>query len=80
MVCGPAFCSIVALLPTEATFIQVVAHLIWSVVEFSTLLVVVVVRPVIHRLNIPPTATVNAIKRTVAIIGLMAFELANLID
>ena len=57
---------------TEMTFIHVEAHLIWSVVVFSTLPVVVVVRPVSHMLSIPPTATVKAIRRTVAIIGLIA--------
>jgi hypothetical protein len=62
------------------TFIHVEAHLTWSVVVFSTLLVVVVVRPVIHRLNMPPTATVKAISSTVAIIGLMALELINFIN
>jgi len=60
------------------TFIHVEAHLTWSVVVFSTLLVVVVVSPVSHRLNMPPTATVKAISSTVAIIGLMALELISI--
>jgi len=62
---------------TEMTFIHVEAHLTWSVVVFSTLLVVVVMSPVSHRLNMPPTATVNAIRRTVAIMGLIALDMTS---
>jgi hypothetical protein len=76
----PLLVSITPFEVTERTLTHVVAHLIWSVVAFSTLLVVVVVRPVSHRLSIPPTATVKAIRRTVAIIGLIALELENFIN
>jgi hypothetical protein len=41
--------------------------------------VVVVIYPVSHRLNMPPTATVNAIRRTVAIMGLIALDMNTLI-
>lgn len=59
---------------TEITSMYVPEHFVWLVAAVSTLPVVLVVKLVIHTLMIPPTATVNAIKRTTAIIGLIPFD------
>ena len=50
-------------------------HFVWFVAAVSTLPVVIDVKVVSHRLSMPPTDTVKAIKRTTAIIGLIAFDL-----
>jgi len=49
-------------------------HAVMFSVAEETLAPVVLVYPVIQMLIIPPTATVKATKRIVAIIGLIAFE------
>jgi len=72
--CDPRFVIITELLLTEITSIYVPAHFVWFVEADSTLCVVVSVNPVSHRLIMPPIATVKAIKRTTATIGLMAFD------
>jgi hypothetical protein len=73
MDCVPLFATTT---PVEATLIMSIyvdAHFVTSTEEFSTCAVLVLVKLLNQTLNIPPTATVKAMSRTVAIIALIPF-------
>jgi len=73
IVCDPLFVITIPELVTVVMSMYVDAHFVTSVDAFSTLAVLVLVKLVNHTLRMPPTATVKAIRRTVAIIALIPF-------